>query len=448
MQDYYEERLRPWYRHRSQLGPASYHYFEDGHEERLLSSLQRQLVQAFRPSKYESEEDSEDENDVEKATRAHMKATLEYDKAKEKSDEANKKLEECELRVQAAARELERAKKEDFEMGRTHQAPQADSTTGQVGYVPASCHNAIASPKTKMRSHGSKNAARSDSSTNTDKSRRRSGDQKDKHHPEGENMGRSESAGHHLVEGQPSARDRHPSCDCEAGADNGEPRPSVADGLNTKVLVDGKTDDEETDRSLGGPSSPRNTQVAFILLRHYSKLREQAMESSETIPTDPCEVYKLKVVFVIEDFFDQVPELRDEGSSYKRTPRHNQKKRNGVMVRTTSFLRKIGSGTQHSPCSFLQHQLSRKIHAATDLTKATSVKESQSSCNSVLEAETLPEHVESHAGPYGVEMPLQWEFIVTVTQRSPEVEGCHEKKHCLETPRDDVVHGEGTGKTK
>lgn len=30
----------------------------------------------------------------------------------------------------------------------------------------------------------------------------------------------------------------------------------------------------------------------------------------------------------------------------------------------------------------------------------------------------LPEHDESHVGPYGVEAPLEWDFVMTVTEVS------------------------------
>ncbi|KAH6629413.1 hypothetical protein C7974DRAFT_413212 [Boeremia exigua] len=105
MHDYYGERLSsPWYRHQSQLQSIVIPSYED--------ALQRQLFKACRSKKYDSDDDSDDENVVEKATRAHMQATSDWEKAKEKSEDAKKKVEECEAKMHAATRKLEKAKRE------------------------------------------------------------------------------------------------------------------------------------------------------------------------------------------------------------------------------------------------------------------------------------------------------------------------------------------------
>lgn len=33
----------------------------------------------------------------------------------------------------------------------------------------------------------------------------------------------------------------------------------------------------------------------------------------------------------------------------------------------------------------------------------------------VTEVETIPHHDDAHAGPYGVEVPVDWSFVVSVT---------------------------------
>jgi hypothetical protein len=35
----------------------------------------------------------------------------------------------------------------------------------------------------------------------------------------------------------------------------------------------------------------------------------------------------------------------------------------------------------------------------------------------------MPEHHEAHAGPYGVEMPPDWSFAITITEVTIEVGG-------------------------
>jgi hypothetical protein len=37
--------------------------------------------------------------------------------------------------------------------------------------------------------------------------------------------------------------------------------------------------------------------------------------------------------------------------------------------------------------------------------------------------ESVPKHHEAHAGPYGVEMPPDWSFAITVTEVTIEVGG-------------------------
>jgi hypothetical protein len=42
----------------------------------------------------------------------------------------------------------------------------------------------------------------------------------------------------------------------------------------------------------------------------------------------------------------------------------------------------------------------------------------------------MPEHDESHVGPYGVEVPLQWDFVVKVTEVTVAVKVDAEKGNC------------------
>lgn len=44
--------------------------------------------------------------------------------------------------------------------------------------------------------------------------------------------------------------------------------------------------------------------------------------------------------------------------------------------------------------------------------------------------EPLPEHDESHAGPYGVEVPLHWDFVVEATKVTTAVRAGPDEKGC------------------
>lgn len=62
----------------------------------------------------ESEEISDEEHsEIEKATRAHVEATREHEKIKEKFEDIKKSFEQSEAKVKAAAKKLERAKKNE-----------------------------------------------------------------------------------------------------------------------------------------------------------------------------------------------------------------------------------------------------------------------------------------------------------------------------------------------
>lgn len=110
MHDYYAERLHPWYRRQSEIQTMEYPYYDD-YDERVLGSMQQQLVKAFRPCKYDSDSDSEEGDGLEKVKKAQIQTTLEYEKAKEVSDDAMKKLMECEAKMHAANKEFEKAKR-------------------------------------------------------------------------------------------------------------------------------------------------------------------------------------------------------------------------------------------------------------------------------------------------------------------------------------------------
>lgn len=107
MDDFYRQFLRRSHRNRAQWTSPPYydHYGE-----------------AFMPFAYfaacktkdrdPKDEQEEEPNDIEKATRAHVEATLEHEKIAEKLEEVKKQFEESEAKVKEAEKELQKAKAE------------------------------------------------------------------------------------------------------------------------------------------------------------------------------------------------------------------------------------------------------------------------------------------------------------------------------------------------
>lgn len=89
---------------------------------------------------------------------------------------------------------------------------------------------------------------------------------------------------------------------------------------------------------------------------------------------------------------------------------------------------------QGRPRSPLRHSVLRSTHTATALVQVGEAKqETRATCTTGLDlslgvssrqlttnpdvtSESLPEHDELHVGPYGVEAPLHWDFVVKVTE--------------------------------
>lgn len=67
---------------------------------------------------------------------------------------------------------------------------------------------------------------------------------------------------------------------------------------------------------------------------------------------------------------------------------------------------------------------------------------------SLAETEPLPDHTESHAGPYGVEVPLQWEYIVTVAHIKIVAEADHSDKDIQVSPQGAEAYDKAEGRTK
>lgn len=104
------------------------------------------------------------------------------------------------------------------------------------------------------------------------------------------------------------------------------------------------------------------------------------------------------------------------------------------MLKKIGDLTTISSSTQSTPRSPLQSPLLRRTHTAPELTKVEEVKEKHRAARTsglssflqnsnwklttipVAAFEPLPEHNESHVGPYGVEVPLHGDFVVKVTE--------------------------------
>lgn len=112
MQEYYTDRAYgAWARAHGQIPQVIYPYYDD-YDERLAHVLQRRLPKTYRPGHIGVEEESDEESDLEKATRNHMTAEAELAQAKKKADEAKRNFEDCESKVRAATERLEKAKRE------------------------------------------------------------------------------------------------------------------------------------------------------------------------------------------------------------------------------------------------------------------------------------------------------------------------------------------------
>lgn len=138
-------------------------------------------------------------------------------------------------------------------------------------------------------------------------------DRQNEYHPQSASLGTSEPSGLHTAGRPSSVGDGRPDSTLEVGPDNSYfSSPPLASGVDPERPSNGNTREQANGHACHDAPRSRNTQATFILLRHYARLTEQARENTEVRPTDPREVYRINVVFVIEDFFDQVPELREE----------------------------------------------------------------------------------------------------------------------------------------
>ena len=95
-------------------------------------------------------------------------------------------------------------------------------------------------------------------------------------------------------------------------------------------------------------------------------------------------------------------------------------------------LTKVSSSTQGTPRSSLQSPL-RRAHTTIDLPNSVNIKEEVRTSRAHGMLEPLPEHNESHAGPYGVEAPLRWDFVVKVTDITVTVKLGGGKESCQQS---------------
>ncbi|KAF3052385.1 hypothetical protein E8E11_011343 [Didymella keratinophila] len=110
------------------------------------------------------------------------------------------------------------------------------------------------------------------------------------------------------------------------------------------------------------------------------------------------------------------------------------------MLRKIGSLSEISSSTQTRPRSPFQSPLLRRIHTAPDPSKAGDTKEEARAArtdSTFATFEPLPEHDESHVGPYGVETPLHWDFVVKVTEVTVAVKIDAEKWSCTDPGHND-----------
>lgn len=140
-----------------------------------------------------------------------------------------------------------------------------------------------------------------------------SSERKDERHAGNAQLGGTEPVEHSVTDSRYSTDIRRLGCHEEARTHNidlsGLPVAPVSHAEH-----EGKRNSsrDANDDVYCGTSHGRNTQVAFILLQHYAKVTEEARDDGEAGQSSSRERYKLNVVSVIKNFFDQVPELRDE----------------------------------------------------------------------------------------------------------------------------------------
>ncbi|KAF9693394.1 hypothetical protein EKO04_008680 [Ascochyta lentis] len=123
---------------------------------------------------------------------------------------------------------------------------------------------------------------------------------------------------------------------------------------------------------------------------------------------------------------------------------HNRK---DTMLKKVGSLAKACGSMQSTYRNLIQGPISRRTHTSSDSSaKATSDKEAKDTGGSVKVSDPLPQHDESHAGPYGVETPLDWDFLVTVTEVTVVVEMDNDNASCQKPAKNGNasagVHGE------
>ncbi|KAF1926998.1 uncharacterized protein M421DRAFT_93572 [Didymella exigua CBS 183.55] len=383
MHDYYAERLG-YGRHRSQLQsmccPPQPIYYDD-FGERVLAM---QLAKTLQPRKYDSEVDSDDENDVDKAISAHVRATIEYETIKGKYDDAKKKVDECAAKVKAAKR---RAKKDrtismgaDFHMCQKLSAPRVSRVHMRVQneFIRA---ETFQRPNCRKENKGqffvavtmsiddSGNAA----SFGDPPARRVLHHQpsvaEDESPCQGKTLLRAKSSGDDLDQRQlptgdwRTSRYRNDGNDGDGSSSSAAPTVGGGSGKNNRA---------NTVHVNGGLHCVQALQrvIVFRVLPRYAE--------SEAQPSDMRTIYLEYVVRLIEDGFRETSELRLNSSH-------------------VTMLKKIVS---------------------------------LSKINSIATFEPLPEHNESHVGPYGVEVPLHWDFVVKVTEFTVAVKVDTVKESC------------------
>ncbi|KAF2622310.1 hypothetical protein BU25DRAFT_425891 [Macroventuria anomochaeta] len=285
-----------------------------------------------------------------------------------------------------------------------------------------------------MSTHGSSNAAQSDNSTAGSVPHCRPCDEKDECRPEIETLVGAESHGNNLAERGVPTSDRRPSRDRNARADNDhDPSPSMAPPLTTEAPHSSTASTEPVNESR---PSIRDLHTVIILVPQYG--------SSDVRPTDPRTKYR-------ELIGSQFPNAcskhkKQLTASNTAITLHNT---SDTMLKKITSLTKISSSTQSAPRSPSQSRFLRRTHTAPDFPKTAKIKEKvQTSRTGVKLFEPLPEHDESHVGPYGVEAPLHWEFVITVTEVTVTVNMDGEKGSCQKPGRSSDESGEVGSESK
>ena len=119
-----------------------------------------------------------------------------------------------------------------------------------------------------------------------------------------------------------------------------------------------------------------------------------------------------------------------------------------LMLKKFTSLTKVSSNIQSTPLELTQSPPLRRTYTAPDLIRPIVIEQRAQASHTSTTFEPLPEHDDSHAGPYGVEAPLHWDLVVKMTEVTVAVKVDGEKEGCQKPAHDSAVDGENRAEAK